>query len=71
MHKPSLAFSQPEICARIDALDDAEHDTLAFGVIGFDAETVVRRYNAFESQLAGLGSQRMLGNPCSPRSRRA
>ncbi len=58
-----LAFSQPEICARIDALDNAELDTLPFGVIGFDAETVVRRYNAFESKLAGLGSQRVLGNP--------
>ncbi|RYH14512.1 MAG: phosphonate transporter, partial [Alphaproteobacteria bacterium] len=33
-----------------------------FGVIGFDAGTAVRRYNAFESKAAGLSPQRVLGH---------
>jgi len=32
-------------------------------VIGFDAETNVQRYNAVESQAAGLSPQRVLGEP--------
>jgi photoactive yellow protein len=38
-------------------------DVLDFGVIGFDAEAVVRRYNALESKLAGMASERVLGEP--------
>jgi photoactive yellow protein len=57
-----LAFSQRDVAARIDALDDVQLDDLDFGVIGFDAETAVRRYNAFESKLAGLTPQRVLGS---------
>ncbi|MEO8627970.1 MAG: PAS domain-containing protein [Betaproteobacteria bacterium] len=58
-----LAFSQADIGARIDALAEAELDSLDFGVIGFDAETVVRVYNTFESNFAGLTPQRVLGHP--------
>ncbi|MEP7119797.1 MAG: PAS domain-containing protein [Byssovorax sp.] len=58
-----LTFHDSDVLARIDALDDAALDLLEFGVIGFDAETVVRRYNAFESRLAGLQPQRVLGHP--------
>jgi photoactive yellow protein len=57
-----LEFNQADICGRIEALDDSELDSLDFGVIGFDADTAVRRYNAFESKLAGLAPQRVLGN---------
>lgn len=38
-------------------------DHLEFGVIGFDAETIVTHYNTFESQAAGLSPQRVLGQP--------
>ena len=38
-------------------------DMLEFGVIGFDAETVVTHYNTFESRAAGLSPQRVLGQP--------
>jgi len=38
-------------------------DTLTFGVIGFDADTVVRQYNATESRLAGLTADRVIGLP--------
>lgn len=57
-----LEFSQADICERIETLDESELDSLDFGVIGFDADTAVRRYNAFESKLAGLNPQRVLGN---------
>ena len=34
---------------------------LDFGVIGFDQEGIVRRYNSFESKAAGLMPARVLG----------
>ena len=55
-------FDQPDLAARLGELTDAELDDLDFGVIGIDADGVVRRYNAFESKLAGLSPQRVLGN---------
>lgn len=56
-----LDFDQPDLAACLAALSDAELDSLGFGVIGFDAEGVVRRYNAFESKCAGLSAHRVLG----------
>ena len=58
-----LVFNESDICARLGALDDAGLDELDFGVIGFDAETVVRHYNAFEANYAGLGADRVVGHP--------
>lgn len=57
------AFDTPDIAAQLDAKPDSELDALDFGVIGFDAETHVGRYNTFESQAAGLSMQRVLGHP--------
>ena len=54
-------FDQPDLAVRLGELTDAELDDLDFGVIGIDADGVVRRYNAFESKLAGLSPQRVLG----------
>ncbi len=47
----------------LDASSQEQLDALEFGVIGFDAETIVQRYNAVESQAAGLSPQRVLGQP--------
>jgi len=58
-----LAFSQADLFDRIEALTDTQLDKLDFGTIGFDAETTVRRYNAFESKWAGLAPSRVLGHP--------
>ena len=55
-------FDQPDLATRLGELSEAELDDLGFGVIGIDADGVVRRYNAFESKLAGLSPQRVLGN---------
>lgn len=59
----SVSFDSPVLLQRLDDLDESELDTLAFGVIGFDGEYIVRRYNAFESKAAGLAPQRVVGQP--------
>ncbi len=59
----SIHFADASLAAALPSMGDAELDALEFGVMGFDAETVVRRYNATESRLAGLSPQRVLGHP--------
>ncbi len=59
----TLDFEQADILERLKAADDAELDTLEIGVIGIDDQTLVRRYNAWESKMAGLSAQRVLGQP--------
>jgi len=59
----TLPFDFPELAARLDACSSEELDQLDFGVIGFNPNTEVSRYNAFESQAAGLSPQRVLGQP--------
>lgn len=57
------AFDQPDLHACLAALPAQALDDLDFGVIGFDAATVVQQYNAFEASAAGLSPQRVLGQP--------
>ena len=56
-------FDDSDPTAWIDVIPDAELDQLPFGVIGFDAEGIVRRYNARESRLAGLSRERVVATP--------
>jgi photoactive yellow protein len=58
-----LAFGAPGLCLQLDTASEDQLDQLDFGVIAFDADTVVCRYNATESQAAGLSPQRVLGHP--------
>jgi photoactive yellow protein len=58
-----LEFYQADILAALEAESDEGIDALEFGVIGFGADTVVRRYNAFESRCAGLTRERVVGHP--------
>jgi photoactive yellow protein len=58
-----LTFAGTDIHTQIEEFDNSEIDRLDFGVIGFDDETVVRRYNTFESECAGLTSSRVVGQP--------
>jgi photoactive yellow protein len=58
-----LQFDQPDIFYPLDAQSDVDLDVLDFGVIAIDAEGLVRRYNKYESQLAGLSPGRVLGTP--------
>lgn len=57
---PQLAFDEPDLFSSIVATGAGALDELEFGMIGFDAETAVTHYNAFESQAAGLSPQRVL-----------
>jgi len=58
-----LTFQNTDIAEEIGVLSPGELDELDFGVIGFDRETLVRLYNAFESKAAGLSPDRVLGLP--------
>ena len=58
-----LDFDQPDIAEHLGELTQADLDTLEFGVIGFDADGIVRSYNTFESKAAGLSLHRVLGHP--------
>jgi photoactive yellow protein len=59
----TLEFYQANVLGALDAHSDADLDALEFGVIGFGADTVVSRYNAFESRNAGLARERVVGHP--------
>jgi photoactive yellow protein len=58
-----IAFDQANLIAHLDAMDEGELDSLEFGVIGFDHEGLVCRYNDFESRCAGLSKPRTIGKP--------
>jgi photoactive yellow protein len=59
----SLSFDMAELGAELFSISDAELDRLDFGVIGFDHDTNVCRYNQFESAAAGLSPHRVLNQP--------
>ena len=59
----ALAFDQPDLAQRLAALTEEQLDEATFGIIGFDEATVVRRYNRYESQAAGLSQQSVVGQP--------
>ncbi len=59
----AATFGDADIATRLAASSASEIDTFDFGVIGMDAQTMVRLYNAHESRMAGLAPQRVLGQP--------
>jgi photoactive yellow protein len=63
MTSTSPTFDARGLADMLDACSPEQLDTLDFGVIGFDADGKVQRYNAFESQAAGLSPQRVIGEP--------
>jgi photoactive yellow protein len=54
------AFSDATIAA-LDALDAVELDRLDFGVVGMDSSGRTVRYNRWESEMAGLARETVLG----------
>lgn len=58
-----LTFSAPNVLDRLRHASDTQLDALQFGVIAFNTASEVKRYNEFESQAAGLSSQRVLNLP--------
>ena len=55
-------FEDQQLLADLHALDDRQLDELAFGVIAFDSEIVVQRYNLHETQATGLKPERVIGH---------
>jgi photoactive yellow protein len=55
------AFAHPELLFILASASPETLDSLEFGLIGFDADGMVRQYNAFESRAAGLSPERVLG----------
>jgi photoactive yellow protein len=47
----------------LDAMTVDERDALPFGVIGFEADTIVLSYNATEARMAGLDPASVIGVP--------
>jgi photoactive yellow protein len=56
-----IAFDQAGLLATLTALAASEIDGLAFGVIHFDPDGIVRRYNRYEQVHAGLGLEQVIG----------
>jgi photoactive yellow protein len=63
MNAADLSFDTPGLHGSLAQLGSDELDRLDFGVIGFDAETNVSRYNSVESDAAGLTAPRVVGQP--------
>jgi photoactive yellow protein len=61
MQPQDLSFDQADLIFTLQALDAAELDRVPFGIIGFDLEGTVQRYNRWESQAAGLRLDQALG----------
>jgi photoactive yellow protein len=58
---PSAAAIQSFLFAKVDSINEAELDSLPYGVIQLDAEGKVLRYNSFESGLSGLAKEKVVG----------
>ena len=54
-------FNEQNLIDKLEALDEAGLDHLDFGVIGFDGDTCVHRYNSTEEQLSGYHREFILG----------
>lgn len=58
-----MEFNDPRLGTFLDVTDATALDELEFGVIGFDAGTLVKVYNAYESRAAALAPSRVLDQP--------
>jgi photoactive yellow protein len=56
-----LSFDQERLFSLLAELDASALDDLDFGVIGFDEQALVQRYNRWESRSAGLNAAQVLG----------
>lgn len=56
------AFNQTNLFQSINEQSAETLDMLPFGIIGFDHDCIVQRYNAYEAKAAGLSVEHVLGN---------
>ena len=59
---PRGTFHSSDLLAYLAGASDTALDALECGVIGFDAQGIVRRYNRFESVSAGLSPDKVVGH---------
>lgn len=59
----AVNFAESDLLLYLERFSNDELDSFDFGVIGFDSQGVVRRYNAYESRAAGLSAAKVLGQP--------
>jgi photoactive yellow protein len=59
----SLTFDDAQLLLALTGASDDELDLLEFGLIGFDADGVVRAYNVYESKCAGLSADHVKNHP--------
>jgi photoactive yellow protein len=59
--KPAMHTPLPFDAFDVDARSDVELDTLPFGVIALDPSGIILRYNLYESRLARLDRNQVLG----------
>jgi len=48
-------FEAPDLARKVEAMSEAEIDTLPFGVIRLDQNFIIQFYSATESRLSGYG----------------
>jgi photoactive yellow protein len=58
-----LDFNQADLATQLASCTAGDTDQLNFGVIGIDAETLVRVYNTLEAKMAGLVLAQVMGKP--------
>lgn len=57
----TLTFDSDDLLSRLEAMSPEQLDEVNFGIIGFDATGLVRRYNAHEAQMALFDREDVLG----------
>lgn len=57
----SASFEDIDVLTTLNSLTDFELDHLGFGVIGFDSNEIIRAYNAYEVDWAGLQKASVIG----------
>lgn len=62
MSSPTVDFETIEL-HDLEAMSSVERDGLAFGVVGFGADTIVQVYNATEARMSGLDPATVVGVP--------
>ncbi len=61
---PLPTFDTPKLAVAVEALTQEQMDNLPFGVIGLDAQNVVRVYNKTEAECSGFKERTALGRFC-------
>ena len=57
----ALSFDDPQLLQQLAQASEADLDAAPFGVIGFDSDGHVRRYNRYEAQAARFSPEDVLG----------